>query len=44
MAASAQDPCPTGYDLLERWLDYRDTWLATHPAPAEAGQPVRSNQ
>ena len=44
MTASAQEPCPSGFDLLERWLDYRDTWLATHPTPFEADQPVRSIQ
>jgi hypothetical protein len=44
MTAAAQEPCPTGLDLLERWLDYRDAWLAAHEAPGEAGQPVSSNQ
>jgi hypothetical protein len=44
MTASTQDPCPSGLDLLERWLDYREAWLATHDVPGAAGQPVRPNQ
>jgi hypothetical protein len=44
MTAAAQEPCPSGFDLLERWLDYRDAWIAAHDAPVDAGQPVRSTQ
>ena len=44
MTAAAREPCPSGFDLLERWLDYRDAWLAAHDAPDGADQSVRSTQ
>jgi hypothetical protein len=44
MTAATQDPSPSGLDLLERWLDYRDAWLATHEPAAEASQRANSNQ
>ena len=45
MTASTQDPCPSGgLELLERWLDYRDAWLAAQEPAAAASQRARSNQ